>query len=164
MSSLAAKNRSLPLLTFVEPEVINFQKVYRADPKAALWTDFQPMDHPEMTFRLVDEVSASPTNNGIILFSSVGDAQKKLKLQIADFVGTRLSQTASPMNTQLREVLAEISTVRNLLVDSSDALKAKEEEAKRYHAATRFLLTTTSPAIHRSVVTGFVGVLLGSRI
>ena len=44
------------------------------------------------------------------------------------------------MNTQLREVLAEISTVRNLLVNSSDALKAKEEEAKRYHAATRFLL------------------------
>ena len=44
------------------------------------------------------------------------------------------------MDTQLRDVLAEITTVRNLLVHSSEALKSKEPDAKRYHAATRFLL------------------------
>ena len=137
---LGAKDEQVPIITFVEPQVLNYKDVYHADRKAHLWDAFSPMDNPRNTFQLLDAIAASDSFNAIIPFTSVGDAKKKLKLQIADFVGDRLSETVRPMGTQLRDVLAEVATVRNLLVHSSAGLQAKEEDAKRYRAVTRFLL------------------------
>jgi hypothetical protein len=98
------------------------------------------MDNPYRTFQLLDEITASKSYNATIPFTSAGDAKKKLKLQVADFVGQRLSQTLPAMSTQLKDVLAEITTVRNLLVHGSRELPAREDETKRYLAVARFLL------------------------
>lgn len=146
---LAAKGEQVPVITFVEAQILNYKEVFHADPDAQIWDDFVAMDNPRKTFQLLDEISASETFNAIIPFSSVGDAKKKLKLQIADFVGDRLSDTVLPMTTQLRDVFAEITTVRNMLVHSSDALQAREKETKRYLAVTRFLLNENAAEYRR---------------
>lgn len=137
---LAAKEDQIPIISFVEQKVLNYKEVFQADPKAAIWTSFQPMDNPYRTFQLLDEITASKSYNATIPFTSAGDAKKKLKLQVADFVGQRLSQTLPAMSTQLKDVLAEITTVRNLLVHGSRELPAREDETKRYLAVARFLL------------------------
>ncbi|MEK6257214.1 MAG: DUF4062 domain-containing protein [Planctomycetota bacterium] len=137
---LASKDQHIPTITFVEPHVLSYKEVFHADPNATLWDGFAAMDNPRGTFQLLDAIASSEAFNAIIPINSVGDAKKRLKMQIADFVGNRLSETVLPMSTQLRDVLAEITTVRNLIVHSSDALQSKEDDTKRYHAATRFLL------------------------
>jgi hypothetical protein len=141
----AAQEHQIPVITFVEPQVLSYKEVFDVKPNPEIWDDFTAtMDNPRKTFQLLDEICDSSVFNGIIPFNSVGEAKAKLKLQIADFVGARLAETASPVNTQLRDVLAEISTVRKMLLDSSESMSTKEEVTKRYHAATRFLLNDTA--------------------
>jgi hypothetical protein len=137
---LAAKQEQLPIITFVEPQVLNYKDVYDADTKAQIWESFAAMDNARKTFQLLDAISLSETYNAIIPIASVGDAKRKLKLQIADFVGDRLSEVSGALGQQLRDVLAEIKTIRNQLMHTSPSNEAKEQNTKRFLAVTRFLL------------------------
>jgi hypothetical protein len=136
----AAREQQLPTITFVEPQVISYREVFNSVSNLQLWDEFPLMDNPRKTFQLLDEITSSEAYNAIIQFNSISDAKMKLKLQIADFVGDRLFQTELPMSKQLKDVFAEITTVRKLLVQSSEKLQSKEDETKRYYAAIRFLL------------------------
>lgn len=141
---LAAKEENVPIITFVSSHVLTHKGVYDAKPKADIWDDFPEMDNPRKTFRLLEEIAGSESFNGMIPFDSAANVKKMLKLQIADFVGQGLSGTIKPTSSQLRDVLAEITTVRNLLSKSSDELLSKEKDTKRYLAATRYLLNDSA--------------------
>jgi len=136
---LAAKDSSLPTITFVEPEVLSFKEVFDSSPDAVLWDTFERMDKARSTFGLLDAIRKSDTYNAILPFASVSDAKRKLKLQIADFVGDRLSDITSPVNQQIRDILAEVRTLRNIAVHTSPS-ENENSRVKRFLAVTRYLL------------------------
>jgi hypothetical protein len=137
---LAARDGGIPIITFVEREVLSYRDVFNAQPDASIWDNFKAMDHPRKSFQLLDDVSKSNAFNGIIGFNSVGDAKKTLKFQIANLVGRMLRETGGSAGAQIKDLLAEISTVKSILLNSADANNDKELDAKRHHMATRFLL------------------------
>jgi hypothetical protein len=98
------------------------------------------MDNARKTFELLSEVRASEAYNATVAFASVNDAKKKLKLQIADFVGSKLSETIPSVTQQVADVLAEIKTMRNYLVHAPGTAQPSEAETRRYLVITRFLL------------------------
>ena len=136
----AAREEGLPTITFVEPSVMSFKEVFDADSSATIWDTFSRMDHPKKTFQLLEEIASSEAYNAIIPYESVGDAKKKLKMQIADYVGNKLAQTDVQVNRQLSDVLAEVRTIRNFVVHP----QADAQRTKSYLAVTRFLLNDQS--------------------
>lgn len=135
---MTAKNEGLPTITFVEPDVLNYKEVYDSEPKAELWKSFTKMDHPINTFQLLAEINNSESYNAILPFSSVSDAKRKLKRQIAEFVGDRLVDVISPINQQVRDILAEVRTMRNMVVHKEGSFN--DLQTRRYLAITRYLL------------------------
>jgi hypothetical protein len=133
-----ARESRIPTLTLVDQEVAAFRKVYQADPNAALWSNFSPMDNPRGTFGLLDEIGDSPMYNAIIPFATVTEARRKLKLQIADFVGNKLNETIAPVTGQIHEMLAELKTLRKQLTESSGT---DTTASRKYLTVTRFLLS-----------------------
>jgi hypothetical protein len=137
---LAARESGIPTVTFVEGQVLSYKEVFDTDPSAEIWRTFAPMDNPKKTFALLDDIRESETYNAILPFTSVGDAKTMLKRQIADFVGDRLSEAVQPVRRDLKEVLAEIKTLRNQLTSSSPEMEAGKDKAQSYLQALRFLL------------------------
>jgi len=76
------------------------------------WNTFDLMDHPKLTFGLIDEITSAKSYNGLIAFNNVEEARTALKLKIANFVGESLSQVISPMRSDIKDILAEIGTLR----------------------------------------------------
>jgi hypothetical protein len=132
----AAQLSQIPTITFVEPQVLHYKDVFDSAPSAAIWNDFTRMDNPKNTFEFLEEIARSETYNAIIPFTSAADAKEKLKLQLADFIGERLGGTITPMSKQIKDILAEIKTLRNHLVNAGSG----DKDTKRYLAVTRFLL------------------------
>ena len=79
------------------------------------------MDHAPLTFSLLDEIAKAENYNGLITFTNVTEAKKLLKLQIANFVGESLSKVFSPMRSEIKDVLAEIITLRQQLASQNKA-------------------------------------------
>lgn len=154
---LAAKEEQVPIITFVDPAVLHYKDVYRSNPKSDTWDDFDGMDNPRKTFELLDEICGSESYNSMIKFDSAGDARKKLKLQLADFVGDRLGAPDSRMKGRLSDILAEVKTVRNLLTKNSDPQAAKRLEIQKFLVVARLLLNEKLH-IYREVV----AILFGS--
>jgi hypothetical protein len=134
----AAKELDIPIITFVESQVLCYREVYEADPEAAIWDSFNGMDNPRKTFSLLDEIGGSVTYNARIPFAGVAEAKRILKIQIADFVGDILNDTIRPIRSEVQEVLAEIKTIRNQMVHASGEKDA--QSARSYLTAMRFLL------------------------
>lgn len=133
---LRAKEEGIPIISFIENEVLTFKQVYDTDPSSTLWDKFSKMDNPRATFDLIDRIKASPTFNSCIRFTSAGDAKRLLKLQIADFVGERLNETIRPMKSDVQDVLAEVKAIRQELQS-----KATSGNVNKYARALRFLLS-----------------------
>jgi hypothetical protein len=151
-----AQEYGIPTITFVEPQVLTYKEVYDASPDNPMWEDFPHMDHPRRTFSLLAEVAASPTYNAIIPFNDVSDAKRKLKLQIADFVGTYIQDGTRPYRADFKDLLAEIKTLRNQLAHSGRTSSKKRGEVQDYLHTMRFLLEDRN-AEYRKFVQGLTG-------
>lgn len=149
---LAAKEANIPTITLVEQQVLHYKDVFDALPESESWSAFNRMDQPHKTFNLISEIQSSDTFNGMIPFRSAVDAKEMLKLQIANFVGERLSDTITPMSKQIKDILAEIMTLRKQL----DKGEGSNEDAKKYLAATRYLLNDNA-ADYRKLLTAIFG-------
>ncbi|QDV20657.1 hypothetical protein Pan153_53330 [Gimesia panareensis] len=136
----ASKETGIPTITLVESQVLNYKDVYDAAPEAEMWETFSRMDSAKSSFDFLREVMEADTFNGIIPFTSVADAKRRLKLQIADYVGGRLLEAIPQMDQNVREVLAEIKTLRNQITNSLPENSTKESDTNKYLLATRFLL------------------------
>jgi hypothetical protein len=149
---LAAKDANIPTITLVEQQVMHYKEVYDASATADIWSAFNLMDHPHSTFALLKDINMSDVFNGLVTFTSAADAKEKLKLQIAHFVGERLGDTIAPMSKQIKDILAEIKTLRNQAAHGTGTT----EETKKYLAATRYLLNDTV-AEYRSLLDRIFG-------
>jgi hypothetical protein len=133
---LAAKEDRIPTITFVESQVMHYKEVYDADPDAPGWKSFAGMDHPHKTFALIDEVRNSEVYNGLISITAAGDMKRLVKLQIANFVGEKLSDVVRPIRTEVQEVLAEVKTLRKEIAPANQA----GSKTDKYLRTMRFLL------------------------
>ncbi len=151
-----AQEHGIPTITFVEPQVLTYKEVYDAAPDNLMWDNFPHMDHPHRTFSLLAEVATSPTYNAIIPFNDVSDAKRKLKLQIADFVGAYIQDGTRSGRADFKDLLAEIKTLRNQLAHSGRTSAKKRGEVQDYLHTMRFLLEDRN-AEYRKFVQGLAG-------
>lgn len=137
---LSAKDANIPMIAFAEAKAVHFKELFDSDRQAPLWGTFAGMDNAKMTFRLIDEIKAAPAFNSLIPFTSAGEAKRILKLQIADFVGQRLTELIQPVRNDLQELAAEIRTLRREFNQTTNVPDNVVQESKQYLITTRFLL------------------------
>ena len=147
-----AREHGIPLIGFVEAQVLAYRDVFKANSNPIMWKNFQHMDHPELSFSLIDEITSAESYNGLIPFANVAEAKQALKLQIADFVGQSLSQVISPMRAEIKDVLAEIKTLRH-------ELAGQRKFDPDFLAALRFILDDRHAQGYRYLLEHTVGPL-----
>ncbi len=136
-----ARTHEVPLITFVDADVMSFKKVYDADRASNTWDRFEHMDHARDTFKLVDEVTTSQIYNGLIEFRTATEAKVRLKQQLAHFMGDRLSGAVRPIKTDVHEILAEVKALRNLVAHSGElGPNPVTKAADPFYISLRFLL------------------------
>ncbi len=152
-----AQNHEIPIITFVDADVMSFKKVFDADTTSLTWDNFAHMDHPRETFRLIDEVMTSPVYNGLIEFRTAIEAKIRLKQQLAHFMGDRLTGAVRPIRSDVHEILAEVKSIRNM-IDQSDksASPPTTKLADPFYISLRFLLEERNKDY-----TGFVEAIFG---
>lgn len=127
----------IPIITFVETDVLAYKKIYDANRTIPL-KDFPGMDNPGMTFQLIDEVINAPFYNGLIQFGTVGDAQKHLKAQIANFVGDALGEVISPIKAEIQDLRSDVKSLLQTIRPAPD------QNARNFLNLMRFLLDDTN--------------------
>lgn len=136
-----AKENSIPLITFVDTDVMAFKKVFDADPTSGTWDKFDHMDNPRQTFTLVDEVKSSDIFNGMIEYRTAGEAKVRMKQQLAHFMGDRLIGSVRPIKGDVKEILAEVKALRNFLDNPPEiGKKIASKAADPFYISLRFLL------------------------
>ncbi|MFH2218353.1 MAG: DUF4062 domain-containing protein, partial [Pseudomonadota bacterium] len=126
-----AKETKIPIITLVDQEVKSFQRVYESNIENGIGPKFPGMDDPKGTFHLIKEVAESPFNNGILTYNSAKEAKNQLKKQLAHIFSNLLVTKFDPVKTQLKDVLAEIKTLRHELI------KESVDDSKMYMKAIR---------------------------
>ena len=121
------------LITFVDGEVLNFKRVYDANPDAKKDMKYPGMDDAIATFSFVDKVKHGPIRNAIIPFSTVSDVRSKLKIQLATLFHDLLEEHTNASKSTLDEIMAEVKTIRN-------ALSEKAPPDMRFLAVFKYLL------------------------
>jgi len=118
--ALASK---VPMITLVEKDLLSYRAVFQANPKAPPAT-FPGMDRPENTFAFLDEIANSPRNNGIAEFRHIGEARTYVRLQLAHIFGNLLRNAYDPVKGEVKDILAEVRSLRSELVKGDQQLKA----------------------------------------
>lgn len=113
-----AKDQGIPTISIIDQEVLSFQRVYDANVENETKPSFPGMDSPEDTFSFIKEIMNYPTNNGILPYDTATKAKQQLKRQIAQFFGSLLTGRFSPMWSDIKDVLAEIGTLRHELSET----------------------------------------------
>jgi hypothetical protein len=132
---ITARDGNIPLITFVDPAVLSYRNVYKANADEVFWSGFSEMDNPKSTFALIKDVESSSAYNGILAYVSVSDAKYKLKRQLAEFFAARLNDTVQPLRKEMQEVLAQVSALRQEMTKGGIS-----DVAKKHLRAMRFLL------------------------
>ncbi|WP_339883809.1 DUF4062 domain-containing protein [Polaribacter vadi] len=128
-----ARERKIPVIFLVNEEVLSFKRVFEANNKENQM-NFPGMENPSQIFELIKEFSESKYNNGLITYNNVQSAKKNLKQQLAHIVGDLLKRKFDPVQSEIKDILSEITTLRHLL------LKNEQEIAQQFSVAFRFLL------------------------
>lgn len=108
----AARTHNVPVFTLVDRDVLAFKRVFDINAPSAS-PAFPGMDNAAKTFGFIQEISDSPINNGLLTYTSASDARFTLKTQLAHFTGELLRRSADPLTSDVRDVLAELKTLRH---------------------------------------------------
>jgi hypothetical protein len=108
----AARQASIPVIALIDKDVMSFKAVFDANKRAKKSPVFPGMDHPDKTFSLIDEIAAYEVNNGFQAFSNVADVRAHVRRQLAHFVGDLLQSTTTAAAPDLKDILAELKTLR----------------------------------------------------
>jgi hypothetical protein len=127
-----AKELNIPIICLIDQEVNTFKQIYEANPKKK--TKYPGMDQPEMSFKLIQEFSSYPENNGYLTYKTISDARNNFKNQLAHIFCDLLLKRFDPIRSEIKDILAEISTLRHTL------LKDEEENVRTFTRVTRLLL------------------------
>jgi hypothetical protein len=112
----AARRAGIPVLSLVDKDVLAYKAVYDANVANRGVSCFPGMEHPGKTFALIDEITSSEVNNGIQAYLNVADARTHVKRQLAHFMGDLLQSAALGLAPDIKDVIAELKTLRHELV------------------------------------------------
>lgn len=136
-----AQEHTIPLITFVDADVMSFKKVYDVEPGSEIWSKFDHMDNPSQTFALIEEVKKSEIFNGMIEFRAAGEIKIRMKQQLAHIMGEHLAGSIRPIKGNVNEILAEVKALRNFLDKSSeDGTGSRSIASDPFYVSLRFLL------------------------
>ncbi|MFO0961280.1 MAG: DUF4062 domain-containing protein [Phycisphaerales bacterium] len=140
----AAREAEIPLITFVDADVMSFKKVFDTDPDSTTWDRFEHMDHPRETFKLLTEVVGSQVYNGLIEFRGAAEAKLRLKQQLAHFMGDKLISGGRPVRSEVSEILAEVKSLRHQISNSAEPAQPGNTSIPKasdpFYITLRFLL------------------------
>lgn len=142
-----AKGRNIPMIFFVEHDVLTLKKVYDLNQDSDS-RSYPGMESPARVFELIQEINNSPNNNGILEFSKISEARDNLKKQIGHIFGNLLSTRYNPISNNVTDILTEIKTLRHELI------KGREEEISKHLAVLRMILSDDFQfaSIYRSIL------------
>ncbi|HTB81718.1 MAG TPA: DUF4062 domain-containing protein [Opitutaceae bacterium] len=129
----AVKNK-IPIITLVDREVLAFKRIFDTNKKKEK-IEFPGMDNAEKTFSFIDSVNGSELNNGFLEYNTTSDARKVVKQQLAHLFANLLSRRFDPIQAEIKDVLAEIKTLRVQIGKKGDQGGSRE-----YMALFRYLL------------------------
>lgn len=113
-----ARDNKIPVVCLVDNEALTFKRIYDANSKTKQPGTFPGMKDPQKTFAFIQEITDSAVNNGILRFSNVSEAREHLKKQLAHIFGDLLRSRFDPLKAEVRDVLAEIRTLRHELLEN----------------------------------------------
>lgn len=120
------------IITLVDQEVLEFKKVYDANPPEKQLS-FPGMNDPAKTFAFISRISQQPSRNAIVPFSNASDINRILRLQLASLVYELLTAQPSKTMASLNDILSEVKTLR-------EAMTKNSKPDVQFLAAIRFLL------------------------
>jgi hypothetical protein len=128
----AARDVRVPVICLVDREMISYKKMFDANRGSPIVVP--GMDAADKTFALIDEITRATANNAVLAFATVSEARTLIKGQLAHLVGDLLRRAQDPVKADIREVLAEIKTLRHELTKGTD------RQAPEFMRAARYLL------------------------
>ena len=144
------RDQRLPVVCLVDAEVMAFKRVF--DANGALDSFRAPgMDAPAQTFAFLHEITTAAVNNGVLSFVNVADARGHLKRQLAHMFGEFLRGQFDPVKAEIKDVLAEIKTLRHELAENRGG---KSDD--KVLLAMRYLLDEDTD-MYRSLIRGVLG-------
>lgn len=127
-----ARQLKLPVICLIDHEVHTFKQIHEANSDKN--TIYPGMDDPKMTFKLIQEFSSYSQNNGYLVYKTMLEARHHIKNQLAHIFCDLVMKRHDTVRGEIKDVLAEITTLRHLL------LKGDDDKAKKFVKATRLLL------------------------
>jgi hypothetical protein len=137
---LAARLKGVPVFCLIDREVLAYKKIFEANRGNI---SVPGMDSADRIFALIDEITQSATNNAILPFASVQEARHLVKTQIGHMVGELLRRTQDPVAADIRELMADLKTLRHEFAIGG--------RAPHFMRAARFLLNEKNVA-YREIV------------
>jgi hypothetical protein len=137
---LAARLKNVPIFCLVDREVLTYKKIFEANRGSI---SVPGMENADRTFGLIDEIAQLATNNAISAFSSVQEARMLVKSQIGHMVGDLLRRTQDPVAADIRELMADLKTLRHEF--------AIGRRAPHFMRAARYLLNEQNIA-YREII------------
>lgn len=131
----AAREAGIPVISLIDKDVLVFKKVFDANVSGNETLTFPGMDNAKQIFCLIDEITSADVNNGIQPYTDVSSARRHIKNQLAHFFGEMLQRSSSRLDPDIKDILAEMKTLRHELV------KPKSESALPFLRILRQLLS-----------------------
>lgn len=132
------QGRSVPIVSLVERDLFASKAIYDASEIRETVT-FPGMDRPASTFGFLNEIMGSPFNNGVSEFRHVSEVRNYIKAQLAHIFGDLLRRRAESENSEMRDILAAISSLRHEMLSGRS-----ESSSNRFLRASRALLEDSS--------------------
>jgi len=132
----SARDRRIPVISLVDHEVLTFKKMFELNKQQA-GVSVPDMDNPEKSFGFIDEITSSKMNNALLAYASATDARQHLRRQLAHMFGEFLRGQYDPMKADVKDILAEIRTLR---LEAENKSGPDEKENDRVLRAMRFLV------------------------
>lgn len=125
-----AREHGIPIYCFIESSVATQLRVLQANEDVQL----DGFDDAPALFGFLNEVMTADRSNSVIEYSSVPDAQKRLKQQLASLFQFYLRNTNNKIQQNLSQLLSEVRQLRYSLPPE------KTEQACAYFTAVKFFL------------------------
>lgn len=135
--------RCVHIITLVEQEVLEFKKVYDANPSEKQLS-FPGMNNPAKTFAFLSHISRQSSRNAIVPFSNAADIHRILRHQFASLVYELLKAQPSKTMASLNDILSEVKTLR-------EAMTKNSKPDLQFLAAIRFLLDDDNARLRKLV-------------
>lgn len=131
-------SQRVPVVSLVERDLFASKSIYDASENREAVT-FPGMDRPASTFAFLNEIMASPFNNGVSEFRHVSEVRNYVKAQLAHIFGDLLRRRSEADSSEMRDILSAIASLRHEMLSGRS-----EPSSNRFLRASRALLEDSS--------------------